>query len=90
LNSENLDIIRLYLILSKQKDPLEFTSKILERDTALIELVKLLVSLFNELVIFKLGAKISVEYIKSLIIDSTGISGVNSYLRKNFCLSISL
>jgi hypothetical protein len=57
---------------------------------ALIELVKLLVSLFNELAIFELGAEVLIECVKDFIINNTGISGVNSYLRKNFCLSISL
>jgi hypothetical protein len=89
-NSGNSDIVRPRLTPSKQKDPLEFTSKILERDTALTEPVKLLVSLFNELAIFELGAEVSVECVKGLIVDSTGIGGVNSHPRKNFCSSISL
>jgi hypothetical protein len=89
-NLENSDIVRPHLTPSKQKDPLKFTSKILEWDIALTELVKLLISLFNELAIFELGAEVLVEYIKSLIVDSTEIGDVNLYLRKNFYSSISL
>jgi hypothetical protein len=80
LNLSNLDIIRLYLISSKKKNPFKFTNKILEWDTVLIELVKLLVNLFNKLVIFKLDTEMLVEYRKNLIINNTKISSINLYL----------